>query len=105
MLNIAETKTELERRLSSLADRVSHMENSLRQEHSANFSEQAAEREDEEVIERLEKEALDEIQAIEAALKRIETQTYGICTQCGDDIDEKRLTILPYASRCIQCAK
>ncbi len=104
MLNIAEIKTELERRLSVLAERVSHMEGTLRQEHSANFSEQAAEREDEEVIARLEKEALDEIQAIEAALKRIETQTYGICTQCGDDIDEKRLTILPYASRCIQCA-
>ncbi len=105
MLNIAETRQELERRHQALSERISDMEGVLRQEHSANFSEQATEREDEEVLERLEKEALDEIQAIESALKRMDADTYGVCTGCGEEIDEKRLKILPYASRCIRCAQ
>ncbi len=105
MMNITETKQLLERRHKALSERISDMEGALRQEHSANFSEQAIEREDEEVLERLEKEALDEIRAIEAALQRMDADTYGVCTGCGDDIDEKRLKILPYASRCIRCAQ
>ncbi|MCG8491202.1 MAG: TraR/DksA family transcriptional regulator [Sneathiellales bacterium] len=105
MLELAAIKEELVSRHKLLEDRVAEMENTLRQEHSSNFSEQAMEREDEEVMERLEKEALDELGAIEAALGRLKAGTYGICTVCGDDIGEKRLKILPYASRCINCAK
>lgn len=105
MLELTAIKEELVSRHKLLEGRVAEMEGNLRQEHSSNFAEQATEREDEEVMERLEKEALDELGAIEAALSRLDAGTYGECTGCGDDIDEKRLKILPYASRCIQCAK
>ncbi len=40
---------------------------------------------------------------IEAALKRIEDGTYGICKYCGKEIDEKRLLARPVASACISC--
>jgi len=30
--------------------------------------------------------------------------TYGVCTQCGADIDPKRLKALPNATKCISCA-
>ncbi len=40
---------------------------------------------------------------IEAALKRIEDGTYGICKYCGQEIDEKRLLARPVASACISC--
>jgi DnaK suppressor protein len=40
---------------------------------------------------------------IEAALKRFEDGTYGVCKYCGKDIGEKRLEARPVASACIEC--
>jgi len=40
---------------------------------------------------------------IDIALKKIEEGTYGICTECGDLIDEKRLMVKPFAIYCIKC--
>lgn len=40
---------------------------------------------------------------VEQALKRIEDGTYGICTNCGRPIPEKRLEALPWASLCLDC--
>ncbi|HZH03232.1 MAG TPA: TraR/DksA C4-type zinc finger protein [Myxococcaceae bacterium] len=41
-----------------------------------------------------------EIQAIDAALARIEAGTFGTCVDCGMDISIQRLTALPFAVRC-----
>jgi DnaK suppressor protein len=40
---------------------------------------------------------------IDEALRKIAEGTYGICEECGDQISEKRLSILPSASLCINC--
>lgn len=40
---------------------------------------------------------------LNAALDRIQTGTYGICIDCGDDISFERLTAYPTAKRCIIC--
>lgn len=42
---------------------------------------------------------------IDAALKRIETGTYGVCTNCGQQIPEERLEALPWATLCIDCQR
>ena len=42
---------------------------------------------------------------IDAALKRIEDGTYGICTNCGRQIPEDRLEARPWATLCIDCAR
>lgn len=42
---------------------------------------------------------------IDAALKRIEESTYGICTNCGKQIAIERLEALPWATLCIDCAR
>jgi YteA family regulatory protein len=42
---------------------------------------------------------------IDAALKRIEAGTYGICTNCGKQIPEERLEALPWATLCIDCQR
>jgi RNA polymerase-binding protein DksA len=42
---------------------------------------------------------------IDAALKRIEEGTYGICTNRGEQISEARLEALPWATLCIDCAR
>ena len=37
------------------------------------------------------------------ALNMIEEGTYGICTDCGKNISEKRLESYPNATRCVVC--
>jgi DnaK suppressor protein len=44
-----------------------------------------------------------ELQVIDAALKRIEDGSYGVCVDCGVDIPAARLHVAPETSRCIQC--
>ena len=39
------------------------------------------------------------------ALKRMDEGTYGICVDCGEEINEDRLIARPEASRCIKCQK
>jgi RNA polymerase-binding protein DksA len=43
------------------------------------------------------------ISLVEAAIKRLNEGTYGICRKCGNPINPERLEILPYAEYCIQC--
>jgi DnaK suppressor protein len=41
---------------------------------------------------------------IDAALARIAGGEYGVCVDCGTDIDPKRLQALPFALLCTDCA-
>ncbi|UCF30417.1 MAG: RNA polymerase-binding protein DksA [bacterium] len=43
------------------------------------------------------------ISKIDKALERIEDGTFGICDECGEDIEEKRLEARPVATLCIHC--
>ena len=104
MTTIRARKAELERRLGELKARVARIEGELDQPVSDNFSEQAVEREDEEVLEDLGAAGVQEIRMIEAALDRIESGSYGICARCGDPISEERLDVLPHTPLCRDCA-
>ena len=42
---------------------------------------------------------------IKEALDRIETGTFGICEECGEDISDKRLKARPVTTLCINCKK
>jgi DnaK suppressor protein len=46
---------------------------------------------------------MEELQQIEAALRRMDEGTYGICEECGQEIGYKRLEAQPTATRCIAC--
>ena len=46
-----------------------------------------------------------ELALVEDALRRIEGGTYGICVDCRRRIAPERLEVLPYAPRCIDCAR
>jgi DnaK suppressor protein len=37
------------------------------------------------------------------ALERFEQGSYGVCEQCGAEIDPARLKALPYATHCLRC--
>lgn len=42
---------------------------------------------------------------IDAAVRRLDTWTYGECERCGGAIGEERLEARPTARTCIQCAR
>lgn len=42
---------------------------------------------------------------IDAALRRIEEGTYGLCVNCGQPIAPERLEALPWATLCIDCKR
>ena len=40
---------------------------------------------------------------IDNALRKLDEGTYGICEECGEDINEARLQVMPFAIYCIDC--
>lgn len=40
---------------------------------------------------------------IDEALARLNAGQYGTCSECGEDISERRLRALPFAVRCQEC--
>ncbi|MGC2064527.1 MAG: TraR/DksA family transcriptional regulator [Thermodesulfovibrionales bacterium] len=40
---------------------------------------------------------------IDEALRKIQEGTYGTCEDCGEEISEKRLGVMPTATLCISC--
>lgn len=46
-----------------------------------------------------------QLEATEAALAKFEEGTYGVCSNCGRQIDPERLEALPHATLCINCKR
>ena len=47
----------------------------------------------------------EELRSIDAARRRLDDGSYGICTDCGVDIGWERLRAEPEAARCIDCQR
>jgi len=45
------------------------------------------------------------LEQVDAALRRLEAGTYGLCEVCGEPIDRARLETLPYAAQCLNCQR
>jgi DnaK suppressor protein len=69
------------------------------------FAEQVTQRENDDVLSAIDEEAKQTVQLIDAALARIKDGSYGTCAICGEEIPEKRLAALPYATTCMNCAE
>ncbi len=104
MIDFEKTKTELETKLQELTARAEGIEEDLRQPGDDDWSENAVESADDEVLEEIGDIALDEIKQIKLALSRIDAGTYGVCTKCAKPIPEKRLQAVPYATKCVKCS-
>ncbi len=46
-----------------------------------------------------------ELQRIDAALKRLDTGDFGYCMTCDEEIDLRRLELDPTVTLCIDCAR
>lgn len=91
---------ELNLRLSRITNNVRHSDVPLEKD----FSEQATQNENNEVMDYLGNSARTEIEMIKQAIARIDNGEYGICQVCDEPIGKERLEALPYSSMCIKCA-
>ena len=98
-------KKQLEERLATLQARLASIKKDVTREHSGDSAEQAQERENDEVVDAIGNETALSIRTVAAALERIEEGTYGVCENCGEDIGEARLQVVPEATRCVSCAR
>ena len=105
MLDRMVLKSQLLAKRDELNGRVGRLKESMTQKSSADWSEQAQERENDEVKDALGNEAIHELGKINKALAKMAEGEYGYCAFCGDEIGEERLLIMPYADLCIRCAE
>ncbi|SEM15991.1 TraR/DksA family transcriptional regulator [Rhodococcus maanshanensis] len=49
-------------------------------------------------------DARQDLEDLDAALRRVDDGSYGICVKCGQSIGAERLDVLPAALRCIDCS-
>lgn len=103
MNEFLDIKKQLEEKLRALTTRAHEIDDDLSEPADDDWSENATESEDDEVLEKVGSMALDDIQKIKSALAKIEAGTYGICDRCHKKIPVKRLEALPYATTCIKC--
>jgi len=108
MQQLEQIKFDLEQRLQALEKRIrtinadiSHLDQPL----SSDWSEQALERENDEVLEALGNASKNEIAQIKRALQRIDAGTYRECEICGETIPLERLKLIPYTIHCTRCAE
>jgi RNA polymerase-binding transcription factor DksA len=71
-------------------------------QHPADTADQTIQREIDYTIKGI---VQDEAQQVEAAMRRQAEGSYGICKECGQDIDPERLAVRPQATLCISCQR
>jgi RNA polymerase-binding protein DksA len=101
----AEQRTRLVQKKAELTARLERVTANLRRGNDPDSKERAKELEDSEVVDALGNEARVELSKISEALRRMDADEYGVCDECGADIDEGRLKAHPYARKGIDCAR
>ena len=71
---------------------------------SKDSEDQAIERENDEVLDRLEEATRAQIDQVQHALERIRIGRYGACEHCNWPIELQRLTVMPEVTTCAHCA-
>lgn len=88
-------------------DRLSRVEADRRHQAKPpdpDAQERAVESENDEVLDRLSESLNAQLTEILMAIHRIEVGVGNRCLVCGRKIDERRLAVLPQATRCRRCA-
>ena len=89
-----------------VSGRIDAIDRDIRHEDlSADWSEQASERENDEVLESLGNTSEQDLSMIKFALMRIDEGNYFHCDKCGEEIPPARLDLLPFTAHCVNCAE
>jgi len=87
-----------------LTQKLERIVKSVTTEANTDWSEQAQERENDEVMDALGNEVRRELRQVNVALHRLDAGDYQYCADCGEDIALERLNVLPFTEHCIKCA-
>ena len=94
---------EKEHILGTISRNEKKFEDGIENASPRDFGDIAAYSSDQDLLDVLGAQNVKKIQAINAALLRIEENRYGKCVKCSKDISEDRLKTLPYAIKCVAC--
>jgi DnaK suppressor protein len=86
----------------SLVDETGELVSGSADQHPADTATETVDREIDYTLEEHDERLLAEI---DAALKRIDDGTYGICVNCGAQISPERVEAMPWATLCIDCKR
>ena len=86
----------------SLEDETGELVSSSADQHLADTATETVDREIDYTLEASDGRLLADI---DAALGRIENETYGTCVNCGAQIPPERLEAMPWATLCIECKR
>ncbi|MFA5493635.1 MAG: TraR/DksA family transcriptional regulator [Porticoccaceae bacterium] len=101
---LQDIQARLQERQQQLLTRIERVKKEVTSAHSTDWSEQAQERQNDEVVQAIGNESREELKKVGRALERIASGEYARCSHCGDAIDLKRLDAVPYTDLCIRCA-
>jgi RNA polymerase-binding transcription factor DksA len=107
-VDLEEVRAHLLKRRDELRIRASRASADLRHESdplSADFAEQATQRENDDVLGAISHSAQTELRQLDSALRRLAEGHYSTCSICGEPIEEERLAAVPYTDRCRACAE
>lgn len=89
-----------------MTERITAIDHDIKHEGmTSDWTEQATERENDEVLESLGHASEKMLLMVNAALQRIDSGEYYICVNCGHEIPSDRLELLPYTTYCVSCAE
>ena len=94
-----------ETELSARLERVKSDRRRSRGPLDPDSGERAVERENDEVLDALDRIERGELATTRGALRRIDAGCFGSCDECGGDVDPLRLEADPSVERCIRCAE
>lgn len=103
--DIEEIRTRLLAHKADLQKRVTTIHEHARDPLEQDSAEQAAQLGNVAVVSALESESVQQIAEIEAAIRRLDAGTYGVCVSCGEPIGDGRLKVRPAATQCRDCAE
>ncbi|MFC1750104.1 TraR/DksA family transcriptional regulator [Pseudomonadota bacterium] len=94
----------LRKELSQRKSNIDHDRYHIEQPLDRDSAERAVEMENDDVLDALDSATINELKAINKALKRIDNGDYDTCSLCGVPIPPQRLNAIPYTEHCVACA-
>ncbi len=105
--DLASLRSELEHQLATHQARFRRLDDHRHNRDglpSQDWEDRATEQENDEIVDRLEPMTRREIEALEAALARLDAGVAFTCQRCGDAIHPRRVAMLPATPFCADCA-
>ena len=103
---LASLRTKLEEIRFAMAGEVQEKYNPPKDhltEQAADIADDAVQSYDRQLMMGLGEKEFGKLRLVEEAIKKIDRGQYGICLECEELISEERLTVVPFASHCVDC--